>query len=324
MSEPRRREATHNFAFHDHLEKEESFKEAFLAGMRAPQKAIPCRFLYDARGSALFDEICDLPDYYLTRTETALLEAHAPEVAELAGPGAVLIELGSGSSVKTRFLLDQMPDLAAYMPVDVSRAHLRHTASALAGDYPSIPVEAICADYSADFPLPAIEGRRVAFFPGSTIGNLEHEEATSLLARWRKRVGESGLMIVGADLKKDPARLVAAYDDPSGVTEAFIKNILLRANRELDADFDPGRFAYDARWNEDRGRIEMWLSSCGAQTVTAAGRTFSFADGEAVHVENSHKYDLEGFAALAGAAGFVAKKIFIDPQRLFSIHVLAA
>lgn len=324
MGEFRRRERASNFAFHDHLEKEESFEEAFLLGMSAPQKAIPCRFLYDARGSALFDDICDLPDYYPTRTETAMLEAQAGEIADLVGPGAALIELGSGSSVKTRLLLDRMDDLAAYVPVDVSRAHLRNAASAIAEDYPSIAVEAICADYAGDFPLPATGARRVAFFPGSTIGNLERGEAISLLAVWRQRLGDSGLMIVGADLKKSPERLLAAYDDPSGVTEAFIKNILLRANRELGANFDPARFAYDARWNPREGRVEMRLISLDAQTVSTAGDTFSFADGEPIHVENSHKYDLEDFAALAGDAGFSTDAVFTDRQRLFSIHVLAA
>lgn len=312
------------FRFVDLLGREESFEEAFLAGMGAPEKALPCRFLYDAQGSALFDRICALPEYYLTRVETAILNDNAQAVAELIGRKAALIELGSGSSVKTHILLTRMKSPASYMPVDVSREHLRAAAEGVAGDYSGLKVIAVCADYAARFSLPECEGRRVAFFPGSTIGNLAREEAVSLLAAWRERLGSDGLMIVGVDLKKDPKRLEAAYDDSKGVTEQFIKNMLARANRELGGDFNPDAFIYDARWNEAAGRVEMRLVSALAQTVEAAGARFTLAEGEAIHIENSHKYGLEEFSALARRAGFATRARFVDKDSLFSVYVLAA
>lgn len=313
------------FVFHDLLASEETFRDAFLAGMRAQRRSIPCRFLYDARGSALFDEICRLPEYYPTRTETALLRDRAREIADLIGPYAALIELGSGSSAKTRILLDRMKSPAAYVPIDVSRDHLRGAARAIATDYPTLKVDAVCADYAADFALPVAAGaRRVGFFPGSTIGNLDMGEARALLAAWRARLGADGMMIIGVDLKKDPRLLDAAYDDGAGVTEKFIKNILIRANRELDANFDPGSFRYDARYVAPLGRVEMHLNSIGAQTVSAAGEDFTFRDGDRIHVENSHKYGIEEFAGLARTAGFSSVARFTDPQRLFCVHVLAA
>lgn len=313
------------FVFHDLLAREESFREAFLKGMRAPRKSIPCRFLYDARGSALFDEICRLPEYYPTRTETVILRERAKEIADIVGPDAVLIELGSGSSIKTRILLDRMKSLAAYVPIDVSRDHLRAAARAVATDYPSLRVDAVCADYSADFALPlATGGSRVGFFPGSTIGNLDMGGARDLLARWREKLGAGGMMIVGVDLKKDPRLLNAAYDDGAHITEKFIKNILIRANRELGAAFDPASFRYDARYVAPMGRVEMHLVSIGAQTVAAAGETFVFRDAERIHVENSHKYGIEEFSGLARSAGFSSVARFTDANRLFCVHVLAA
>ncbi|MEZ5984150.1 MAG: L-histidine N(alpha)-methyltransferase [Parvularculaceae bacterium] len=318
------RSKTAGFRFVDFLRREESFEEAFLDGMKASPRAIPCRFLYDAQGSALFDRICTLPEYYPTRTELSILEAHASDIAKIIGPGAALIELGSGSSIKTRLLLDRMEAPAAYMPIDVSREHLRAAANGLAGDYPEIDVIAVCADYSAHFPLPAVDGRRVGFFPGSTIGNLTHGEARLLLAGWRERLGADGLMVVGVDLKKDPGRLLAAYDDAEGVTEAFIKNVLARANRELGADFDLSAFRYDVAWNEEAGRIEMRLEALADQSVEVAGERLFIGAGERIHVENSHKYAVAEFSALARRAGFSPRAVYIDPERLFSVHVLAA
>ncbi|MBB5517649.1 L-histidine N(alpha)-methyltransferase [Amphiplicatus metriothermophilus] len=316
--------ATPAVEFIDLAARDESFEEAFLAGMSRRDKAVPCRFLYDARGSALFDEICTLPEYYPTRTETRLLKARAGEIAAAAGPHAALVELGSGSSVKTRILLDRLDRPGAYMPVDVSRQHLRAAAARIAADYPGLRVVALCADYAAPFDLPHTEGRRIGFFPGSTIGNLSRAEAKALLGAWRVRLGPGGLMLVGVDLKKNPAMLEAAYDDAAGVTEAFIKNILARANAELRGDFDLARFDYEARWNPEAGRVEMHLVARGAQRARAGGRVFSFADGERIHVENSHKYGLEEFAALARAAGFSSKARYTDEGRLFSLHLLEA
>lgn len=311
-----------NFEFIDLLEREESFEEAIAEGLSGAQKAIPCRFLYDARGSELFDEICVLPEYYPTRTEIAILKENADAMARLIGPDAALVELGSGSSIKTHILLRRMNSPAAYVPVDVSREHLRASASDLAADYPGLRVIAICADYAAPFDLPDTSGRNVAFFPGSTIGNLSRDGALDLLKTWRRRLGDDGMMIVGVDLKKEPRILEAAYDDAAGVTETFIRNILERANRELGADFDLSGFDYDARWNADEGRVEMRLVSTGDQRADVAGKTYRFAKGESVHVENSHKYGLEEFSALARKAGFDSAARYVDADRLFSVHVL--
>lgn len=307
-----------------YAKEQEGFAAAVKAGLRQTPKAIPCRFLYDQAGSELFDQICDLPEYYPTRTETAILEASAGVIADLVGPHVNLVELGSGSSRKTRILLDALNDIACYAPIDVSRQHLRNTVVQLAEDYPGLCVEAICADYNDDFPLPQGGRRNVGFFPGSTIGNLERADALSLLQGWRDRLGRRGLMIIGIDLKKDVKRLEAAYDDSAGVTEAFIRNIFVRANRELGANFDPDSFEYDARYRADAGRIEMHLRSTKDQIVIVAGQRFAFSTGELVHIENSHKYSIEEARALGEAAGFRPLKCFTDAEQLFSVHVWAA
>lgn len=310
--------------FHDHLSHQQSFAEAVVWGLSQPQKAIPCRFLYDARGSALFDQICALPEYYLTRTETAILRTHAAHIARLIGPSASLIELGSGSSVKTRILLDALERPACYAPIDVSRQHLKQTAANIAADYPALRVDAICADYSEDFPLPACGARRAAFFPGSTLGNLTRADALSLLRDWRTRLGGDGLIVLGLDLKKDRATLEAAYDDRAGVTRAFIFNILLRANREIGADFDLDAFAYEAYYDPEQGRVEMHLASRAAQTVTLADQRFQLAAGERIHVEHSHKYSPQEARALGEAAGFEPLACYQDEHALFSVHVWQA
>ncbi len=307
-----------------YTKEQEGFEAAVRAGLRQAPKAIPCRFLYDQAGSELFDEICELPEYYPTRTETAILEANAGAIADLVGPDVSLVELGSGSSRKTRILLDALPQIACYVPVDVSREHLRNAAVQLAEHYPRLRVEAICADYNDPFPLPQCGRRNVGFFPGSTIGNLERGAALSLLQTWRDRLGPRGVMVIGIDLKKDAKRLEAAYDDAEGVTEAFIRNIMVRANRELDADFVSGAFDYEARYDAEAGRVEMHLRSAIDQTVTVSGERFRFAAGERVHIENSHKYSIEEAKALGGAAGFRPIRCFTDSERLFSVHVWAA
>ena len=295
-----------------------------LEGLSRPDKAIPCRFLYDVRGSALFDEICELPEYYPTRTETRILEARAGEVAQLVGPGAQLIELGSGSSIKVRILLEAFEDPAAYVAVDVSREHLLRAAARLAEDFPRLEVAAICADYAAPFPLPELGGggRRLAFFPGSTIGNLEPEAALAFLRLWVRRLGPDAAMLVGVDLKKDVGILHAAYDDAQGVTAAFTLNLLARANRELGADFDLGGFRHEARYDQAKGRIEIHLRSLKAQTVRLAGRDFAFAKGERLHAEHSYKYGVGQFQEMARAAGFQPAAVFTDPDELFSVHYL--
>lgn len=311
-------------AFHDHATEKDSFQDAVLEGLSRPQRAIPCRFLYDERGSALFDRICELEEYYPTRTEMAILTRHAGDIALEAGPDAQLIELGSGSSVKVRILLEAMQRPAAYVAVDISRDHLRRAAAALAADFPQVQVIAVCADYSATFPLPevAAPGRRIAFFPGSTIGNLEPDEALSFLRGWARRLGPDAAMVIGVDLKKDADVLNAAYDDREGVTAAFSLNLLTRANAELGADFDLQSFAHEARYDAGKGRVEIHLRSLRAQEVRVSGEPFSFAPGERIHVEHSYKYAIEEFRDLARRAGFAPGPVFTDPDDLFSVHYL--
>ena len=310
--------------FHDFEPSQESFLAAVLDGLSRPRKSIPCRFLYDERGSRLFEQICEQPEYYPTRTECAILRQAAPYIAALVGSDAQLIELGSGAGWKVRLLLDALVAPSAYIAVDISREHLRSATRRIAMERPNVEVHAVCADYGAPFQLPSVAtaGRRIGFFPGSTIGNLEREDARGFLAAWCRRLGPGGAMIVGVDRRKPSELLHAAYDDASGVTAAFSKNLFVRANRELGADFAVDRFAHEARWSADRGCVEIHLRSLDTQTVSIAGRRFDFAQGERLHVEDSHKYDPEEFAALAVAAGFEWTAGWSDPERLFSVHYL--
>jgi dimethylhistidine N-methyltransferase len=304
----------------------EEFRDAVLAGLERSPRAIPPKFLYDARGSELFDAICELPEYYLTRTETGILTDCAAELARLAGPGCALVEFGSGSSVKTRLLLDAMPDLAAYVPIDISRLHLDVTAERLRRDYPRLRVEPVCADYMVLETLPAeMNGApRLGFFPGSTIGNLEPEDATAFLRRARALLGDRGAMVLGVDLKKDHQRLHDAYNDSAGVTAAFTLNLLRRMNRELGAGFDLSAFIHEAFYNPVEGRIEIYFRSLRDQSVAVAGRAFAFTEGERVHTEYSYKYDTAGIAALAQSAGFTIDRTWTDPSRLFAVVYLEA
>jgi dimethylhistidine N-methyltransferase len=299
----------------------DSFRRAVLSGLASQPKSIPPRFLYDDVGSDLFEQICRLPEYYLTRTETGILDARAAEIAALVGAQAFLIELGSGSSAKTRILLDAFAAPAGYAPIDISRGQLRRAAAAIARDYPRLRVLPICADYAQPPALPDIGARRVAFFPGSTIGNLDRDEAAGLLRRWRKALGASGLFILGADLKKDPRMLEAAYKDRAGVTERFIKNILARANRELGADFDPEQFAYEARYRAAQGRVEMRLRARRAHWAHVAGRRIAFARGESIHVENSRKFSPSELDSLRAAAGFAPRAGFADRDGLYRVEL---
>jgi L-histidine Nalpha-methyltransferase len=300
---------------------------AFLAdvvhGLSLPQKTLPCKYFYDAAGSRLFDRICALEAYYPTRTETAILRENARRLAPVTPDGATLLELGSGSSVKTRILLDALPQLGAYAPVDISAEHLRAAAGRIAADYRRLAVHPVVADFTAAFAPPEALRRTpvLLFFPGSTIGNFAPDEAAALLARLRRLAGVR-LFVVGVDLRKETSRLLAAYDDAEGVTAAFNLNLLARLNRELAADFDLDAFAHEARWNEEAGRVEMHLVSRGRQTVRIAGRAFDFAPGESIHTENSHKYTRQGFAALAAGSGWRDRETWVDGAGLFSVHVL--
>ncbi len=312
--------------FRDLAPGEESFRAAVRAGLAQRRKSIPCRFLYDARGSALFEAICELPEYYLTRTETAILEDSAGEIAALMGPHCQLVEFGSGASRKVRRLLRALEAPAAYIAIDISREQLRAAAEALAADFPGLETIAVCADYTRplDIELPTALGRRLGFFPGSTIGNFTPLEATDFLRGTRHIVGRDGVMLVGVDLKKDEAVLDAAYNDAQGITAAFSLNLLQRMNRELGGDFDLARFAHDAFYDRVEGRIEIYIKSLADQIVTVAGRAVRFAQGERIHIEDSCKYSIDEFRALAARAGYRPWRVWTDRKQYFSIHLLTA
>jgi L-histidine Nalpha-methyltransferase len=311
------------FAFHDLAPGEESFRDAVLNGLGRARKAIPCKFLYDARGSALFEEICRLPEYYPTRTEIAILEENSADIAAQMGPHCRLIEFGSGASQKVRILLHALDRPAAYVPVDISREHLRDAATSLAEDFPSVPVIAVCADYTRAFPLPPLpgaKGKRVGFFPGSTIGNFEPDAAAAFLSNYGRILGPGGEMLIGVDLKKDAEILDAAYNDRAGVTAAFNLNLLERANRELDGDLDLDRFEHLAFYSEAEGRVEIYIRSLADQQARIAGSRFHFSKDELIHTEYSYKYSVEDFRALAARAGFRPVDTWTDPGELFSVH----
>jgi L-histidine N-alpha-methyltransferase len=313
-------------AFHDLAPAVESFRDCVLEGLSRRNKAIPCRFLYDARGSMLFEAICELAEYYPTRTETAILTAYAHEIATAMGPHCQLVEFGSGASRKVRLLLAALADPEAYVAIDISREALRHAANALAASFPGLAVVAVCADYMRPLELPELpaagEGRRLGFFPGSTIGNLDPVAAVDFLDGCRAVIGTDGAMLVGVDLKKDPKLLHAAYNDAQGITAAFNLNLLERINRELGGDFNLGRFAHDASYNARDGKIEIYIRSCADQIVTVAGRRFRFVNGERIHTEDSWKYTVPEFQQLAARAGYKAVCCWTDPAELFSVHLL--
>jgi dimethylhistidine N-methyltransferase len=301
----------------------ESFRDAVLTGLRKDQKRVPSKFLYDERGSKLFDQICELDEYYPTRTEIGIMRQNVGAMTDAIGPRARLVEYGSGSSLKTRILLDHLDDLTTYVPVDISKGHLLDSAEALAEDYPSLPIQPVCADYTTAFNLPEPPRpprRTVGYYPGSTIGNFRREEARAFLEQIATTVRPDGGLLIGVDLKKDIDVMTAAYDDAEGVTAAFNKNLLRRMNRELDATFDLDAFEHHVRWNEARGCIESHLRSRTAQSVTVAGESFSFGAGETIHTEDSHKYTLDGFADLAAAAGFEVDTVWTDERSYFSVQ----
>lgn len=301
-----------------------SFLDDVRAGLSKPQKALSPKYFYDEAGSALFEAITRLPEYYPTRTEIGILDACGPEIAALLPAHAALVEFGSGSTVKLRRLLRHLDTLAAYVPVDVSGEFLRGQAEVLRGDFPDLRVEPVVADFTRDFDLPAsLDGLpRAGFFPGSTIGNFEPQAAAALLRHVAATFGAGARLIVGVDLVKDKAVLDAAYDDAAGVTAAFNLNLLTRINREIGADFDLDAFAHQAFFDPDHSRIEMHLVSRRAQTVTVAGIPIAFASGETIHTENSYKYTVESFRALARSAGWEGRAVWTDPDRLFSVHAL--
>ena len=303
------------------------FLDDVIAGLGSTPKAISPKYFYDARGSELFEAICELPEYYPTRTELALMRECAGQMAARLGGQCLLIEFGSGAGTKTEVLLDALhPE--AYVAVDISPEALRASAARLAGLHPDMQVIAVCADYMQRLQIPGLErfdgARRVVYFPGSTIGNLTPPEAAGFLRDARRLAGPGGAMLVGVDLKKDAALLHAAYNDAQGVTAAFNLNLLHRINRELGADFRIGQFRHIAFYDPAAGRIEMHLESLCAQTVTIDGRQFAFAPGERLHTENSCKYSIAEFQALARSAGFRAQEVWCDPRDYFAVHLLEA
>ena len=306
----------------------DDFLGSVVEGLNAPQKHLHCKFLYDEEGSHLFDDICELPEYYPTRTEIGILESHAPDIASVIGPQAQIVEFGSGAGIKIRLLLSALTDPVAYMPVEISREHLLAASANLASDFPALRIAPVCADYTQPFTLPDLEGETPAniagFFPGSTIGNFTRDEAVKFLALTRRLLGRDATMIIGIDLVKDIDTLRAAYNDTKGVTAAFNLNFLKRINRELDADFDLAAFEHDARWNPELERIEMHLVSKTDQTVTIGENRFAFRKGETIHTESSHKYRIEGFRALAREAGYEPERVWTDERNYFSVHALRA
>ena len=304
----------------------DGFGRALRDGLRGEPRGVAPKYFYDRQGSALFDRICELPEYYPTRTEFAILRQHAAEMAECIGPQAELIEFGAGSLQKIRLLLGALQRPARFVPVDISAEHLHAESQRLAAEHPGHLVLPLAGDFSAELALPPPAPgsvRRVGFFPGSSIGNFAPADALLFLRRCTGWLAGGGLL-VGVDLVKHPALLHAAYNDSLGVTAAFNLNLLARANRELGADFDLSAFHHHAFYEPQHQRIEMHLVSARDQCAQFSGERFDFAEGQTLHTENSYKYTVAGFQALARAAGLLPQAVWTDAQRLFSVHWLAA
>lgn len=302
------------------------FAVDLVAGLAASPKRIAPKYFYDEAGSRLFDRITELPEYYPTRTEVQILADHVDDLARHVPEGAGLVDFGSGSSAKVRPLLRAFTSLFAYVPVDISADYLREEAARLAREFPALEVEPVAADLMRPFALPpSLRGRpRAGFFPGSTIGNFEPREAKVFLRHAAGILGPGAALIIGVDLVKAEAILNAAYNDEAGITAQFNLNLLVRANRELGADFDLDAFEHRAFYNPAASRIEMHLLSRTAQTVRVCGTRNHFAAGETIHTENSYKYTVEGFATLAADGGWTSAAVYCDPASLFSVHVLRA
>jgi dimethylhistidine N-methyltransferase len=305
---------------------ESEFARDMLAALSKRPRAISPKWFYDEAGSHLFDLICELPEYYPTRTELGILETCAAEIAQLAGPRAEIVEFGAGSLRKVRILLDAMESPARYLPIDISGEHLARAAASLQRDYQGLDVQPVVADYTQRLLLPAPPtgaGTRIGFFPGSTIGNFTPDEALHFFTI-AAQVLRGGALLIGADLVKSPDVLHAAYNDAQGVTAQFNLNLLARANRELGADFDLAQFSHSAFYNAPLQRIEMHLVSRERQAVHLGGERFEFEEGEALHTENSYKFTVDSLRALAVRAGFRAGPAWTDENRLFSVHWLHA
>lgn len=303
----------------------DTFREEVSHGLQQPIKELPAKFLYDERGSRLFEQIAELDEYYLTRTEIAILAVHAREMTALIGPQCLLIEYGSGSSTKTIVLLDTLQEPAGYVPIDISKEQLLLSTRKLAAAYPNLEVFPVYADYTSDFELPVPPqpvSRRVVYYPGSTIGNFDPEAAQCFLTHIAEVCGQGGGLLIGVDLKKDPELLHRAYNDRKGITAAFNLNLLVRINRELGADFQPDQFRHYAFYNPQLSRIEMHLVSLTNQTVHLDNQKVRFKVGESIWTESSYKYTPDEFEHLAAAAGFAVEQVWTDRQQLFSVQYL--
>ena len=303
---------------------DEALGREVLAGLSADPKTIAPKFFYDDRGAWLFEQICEQPEYYLTRAELEILERHAGDIAALAGPRCAVVEYGSGAGVKIRLLLEALDRPVSYTPVDISRRQLGEVAAALGREYHGIATHPVCADYTRRFDLPRLPAhdRKIAFFPGSTIGNFHPVHAVSFLQHVRHAIGRRGALVLGVDRRKDTGILDAAYNDAAGVTAEFNLNVLEHLNRVLDADFDPGCFRHVAFFNEQASRVEMHLESLARQTVQVAGESICLAYRERIWTESSYKYDLDGLEALAAGAGFEVAQLFTDRGERFWVAVL--
>ncbi|MFC2022487.1 L-histidine N(alpha)-methyltransferase, partial [Chloroflexota bacterium] len=310
---------------HDFKPGQDHFHAEVLRGLRKPQKELPCKYFYDELGSDLYERICTLDEYYIPRTEAAIMEAHIEEMVELLGPNVLLIEYGSGNCTKTHILLDNMRDVAAYVPIDISREQLMRVTKELTSNYPGLEVLPVCADYTSGFELPIPKrpsDRVVVYFPGSTIGNFNPIQAKHFLEHIAGVCGPGGALLIGVDLKKDISVLHSAYNDRQGITAAFNLNLLERINRELNCDFQIESFQHYAFYNQREGRVEMHLVSLRDQTVHLDNMTIPFARGESIWTESSYKFNLDEFEQMAAAAGFHVEHVWTDQKQWFSIQYL--
>ncbi|MFW6335506.1 MAG: L-histidine N(alpha)-methyltransferase [Phycisphaeraceae bacterium] len=309
---------------HDLTPEPEDIADEVVANLASRPRTLPCKLLYDQRGSELFEQICEQPEYYPTRTELAIMRRHAGDMARRLGPGVRLVELGSGASTKTPLLLERLDNPVCYVPVEISKSALTEACERIAERFPDLPLQPVVADYTRSFelpPPPATPRRTVAYFPGSTIGNFHRDEARDFLRGVAELVGPGGALLIGVDRRKGPDRLLPAYDDEAGVTAAFNLNMLLHINRQTGSDFDPEAFHHEARWNDEHGRVEMHLVADRDQTVRIRGEAFDFAEGETIWTESSYKHSLEGFAKLAEPCFDVAE-VWCDDDELFSVQCL--
>lgn len=305
----------------------DQFRIDVVAGLSAPQKSIPCKYLYDARGSDLFEKICRTEEYYVTRADLALHQSHLPEISDRIGPGAHIIEFGSGAGLKTRRLLASLRSPRAYTPIEISAAALETSLRELAESFPDLHIQPVQADYTRPigddlFELSPPAKRRIVYFPGSTISNFDHDEAIAFLGRMKRIATTNGAILIGVDLLKSRERMEAAYDDAGGVTAEFNRNLLVRLARDLNAEVEPEAFRHEARFNREMGRIEMHLVATRTTHITIGDHRFEFEPGESIHTENSYKYSIEDFQKLAARAGLESAKHWTDPDDLFSMHWL--